>query len=181
MFNIIEKQEKNILIKVLKQRFEKHAHRHPQLNWDDVWIDLSEENIFSIYHMELTGGQPDVVLMDEHLYFIDMAKETPKDRRSICYDKKARLERKKFPPKTSALEMANEIKIEVLDVYMYKKIQEIEDIDLKTSSWIKTPEKIRSLGGALFGDKRYDQTFIYHNGAESYYGVRGFRGYIKIY
>lgn len=177
----INMQEQDILFKVLKQRFEKHMHRHQNIKWDDVLTHLSEEHIFAIYHMELTGGQPDVVCFDDQLFFIDMAKETPKDRRSICYDEKARLERKKFPPKTSALEMAKEMKIEVLDEDMYQKVQHIEDIDLKTSSWLKTPEDIRYLGGALYGDKRYKRTFIYHNGAESYYGVRGFRGYIKIY
>jgi uncharacterized protein DUF4256 len=180
MSSLINLSEKEILFKVLKQRFEKHVYRHPNINWNDILMKLTEENMFSIYQMELTGGQPDLILIDEHLFFVDMAKETPKDRRSICYDKKARLERKKFPPKTSVMEMADEMKIDVLDEHMYKKIQQIEDIDLKTSSWIKTPETIRYLGGALFGDKRYDQTFIYHNGAESYYRVRGFRGYIKI-
>lgn len=174
-------QEKDLLLKVLKQRFEKHLNRHQNTKWEDVLNYLSEEHIFSIYHMELSGGQPDVVYIDDHLFFIDMAKETPKDRRSICYDEKARLGRKKFPPKTSALEMAKEMHIDILDQEMYIKIQEIEDLDLKTSSWIKTPESIRNLGGALYGDKRYKKTFIYHNGADSYYGVRGFRGYIKIY
>ncbi|BCR36257.1 DUF4256 domain-containing protein [Mariniplasma anaerobium] len=177
----INKVEQDRLLKVLKERFEKHVKRHQTVSWDDILSHLSEDHIYSIYHMELTGGQPDAVCFENNLFFVDMAKETPKDRRSICYDKKARLGRKKFPPKTSVLEMAEEMKIEVLDKDMYMKLQEIEDIDLKTSSWIKTPENIRKLGGALYGDKRYNETFIYHNGADSYYGVRGFRGYIKIY
>lgn len=177
----INKQEKDLLFKVLKERFEKHSNRHQNITWENIISQLSENHISSIYKMELTGGQPDAVYLENSLFFIDMAKETPKDRRSICYDEKARVGRKKFPPKTSAFKMAKEMNIEVLDQDMYIKLQEIEDIDLKTSSWIKTPENIRSLGGALYGDKRYNQTFIYHNGADSYYGVRGFRGYIKIY
>lgn len=180
MIENITAQEKDVLFKVLKERFEKHMKRHQKVSWEDILNYLSEEHIFSIYHMELSGGQPDVLCIDDHLFFIDMAKETPKDRRSICYDEKARLGRKKFPPKTSALEMAKEMQIDVLDQEMYLKLQHIEDLDLKTSSWLKTPDNIRNLGGALYGDKRYKQTFIYHNGADSYYGVRGFRGYIKI-
>ncbi|MGB0417832.1 MAG: DUF4256 domain-containing protein, partial [Acholeplasmataceae bacterium] len=139
-----------------------------------------KQNIDIIQRMEDTGGEPDVVLLDETLYVMDMAKESPKLRGSLCYDKQARLERKKFPPASSAMEEVNKIGIQMLDETMYKKLQDIEDLDLKTSSWIATDEALRSLGGALFGDKRYQRTFIYHNGADSYYGARGFRGYLKL-
>lgn len=130
--------------------------------------------------MEQSGGEPDVVVLEDKLYVIDMVKESPKLRGSLCYDKEARLSRKNFPPASSSLEMAASLGITVLDERMYVKLQDIEDVDLKTSSWILTYEKLRSLGGALFGDKRYQRTFIYHNGADSYYGSRGFRGYITL-
>lgn len=167
------------LLETLKKRFEKNMHRHEGL----VFQEVREKLIYhldTILKMEQSGGEPDVVVLDEKMYVIDMAKESPKLRGSLCYDKEARLTRKNFPPASSALEMAASLGISVLDEKMYLKLQDIEDVDLKTSSWILTDEKLRSLGGALFGDKRYQRTFIYHNGADSYYGSRGFRGYITL-
>lgn len=167
------------LLDLLKKRFEKNMHRHQGFVFEEVQEKLIQ-HLDTILKMEETGGEPDVVVLDEKLYVIDMVKESPKLRGSLCYDKEARLARKNFPPASSALEMAASLGISVIDERMYVKLQDIEDVDLKTSSWILTDEKLRSLGGALFGDKRYQRTFIYHNGADSYYGSRGFRGYITL-
>ena len=172
--------EKKELINNLHLRFEKHMHRHQSFTFEDVMKRLSDEHLNIILKMEETGGEPDFMVIDQKMYYIDMSKETPKQRVSLCYDQKARLERKKFPPKSSALEMANEMGVSILNESLYKAIQDIEPIDLKTSSWLYTPNPIRARGGALFGDRRYDHVFIYHNGAESYYGVRGFRGYLAL-
>lgn len=167
------------LLDVLKKRFEKNMHRHEGLVFEKVQEKLIQ-HLDTILKMEETGGEPDVVVLEDKLYVIDMVKESPKLRGSLCYDKEARLARKNFPPASSALEMAVSLGISVIDEMMYVKLQDIEDFDLKTSSWILTNDKLRSLGGALFGDKRYQRTFIYHNGADSYYGSRGFRGYITL-
>lgn len=167
------------ILKILEQRFNKYPQRHLNIDFKDIESKL-KKHLDTIHRMEDTGGEPDVVLMDDVLYVIDMVKESPKLRGSLCYDKQARLERKKFPPESSAMEEAHKIGIQLLDERMYIKLQDIEDLDLKTSSWIATDDSLRSLGGALFGDKRYQRTFIYHNGADSYYGARGFRGYIKL-
>ena len=167
------------LLDVLKKRFEKNIHRHEGLVFEEVQEKLIQ-HLDTILKMEQSGGEPDVVVLEDKLYVIDMVKESPKLRGSLCYDKEARLARKNFPPASSALEMAASLGISVIDEMMYVKLQDIEDFDLKTSSWILTDDKLRSLGGALFGDKRYQRTFIYHNGADSYYGSRGFRGYITL-
>jgi hypothetical protein len=167
------------LLDVLKKRFEKNMHRHEGLVFEEVQEKLIQ-HLDTILKMEQSGGEPDVVVLEDKLYVIDMVKESPKLRGSLCYDKEARLARKNFPPASSALEMAASLGISVIDEMMYVKLQDIEDFDLKTSSWILTDDKLRSLGGALFGDKRYQRTFIYHNGADSYYGSRGFRGYITL-
>ena len=167
------------LLDVLKKRFEKNMHRHEGLVFEEVQEKLIQ-HLDTILKMEQSGGEPDVVVLEDKLYVIDMVKESPKLRGSLCYDKEARLARKNFPPASSALEMAASLGISVIDEMMYVKLQDLEDFDLKTSSWILTDEKLRSLGGALFGDKRYQRTFIYHNGADSYYGSRGFRGYITL-
>ena len=167
------------LLEILEQRFNKYPQRHLNITFKDIEPKL-KQYVDIIQRMEDTGGEPDVVLLDDTLYVMDMAKESPKLRGSLCYDKQARLERKKIPPASSAMEEVNKIGIQMLDETMYKKLQDIEDLDLKTSSWIATDENLRSLGGALFGDKRYQRTFIYHNGADSYYGARGFRGYLKL-
>ena len=165
---------------IIEQRFVANMHRHPEINFDHVFDKLSLEEHRILLEMEKTGGEPDFVLLDHELFMIDMAKETPKSRRSLCYDKIAREGRKKFPPVSSASEMAMEIGITLVDESMYRAIQEMEDLDTKTSSWIYTPPAMRSLGGALFGDKRFERTFLYHNGADAYYSGRGFRGYIKL-
>lgn len=172
--------EKEILINILKDRFNQHPKRHPQSTFDELiqWVDDHHLNIIAM--MEESGGEPDFVQMNGHLYVVDMSKETPKQRTSLSYDQKARVERKKFPPKSSAIEMADQMGVSLLNEEMYRYIQEIEPFDLKTSSWILTPTDIRHLGGALFGDRRYNTVFIYHNGADSYYGVRGFRSYLTI-
>ena len=170
------------LINILKKRFEKHTYRHPSVTWDDIERALtqSDQLLTTLDHMEKTGGEPDVMTYQNHIIYVDFSKETPKGRTSTCYDEEARLSRKKFPPETSAMLMAEKMGISLCDEQMYQALQDIEPLDLKTSSWILTPQKERGLGGALFGDRRYDRTFIYHNGADSYYGVRGFRGYIVI-
>ena len=167
------------LLDVLKKRFEKNMHRHEGLVFEEVQEKLIQ-HLDTILKMEQSGGEPDVVVLEDKLYVIDMVKESPKLRGSLCYDKEARLARKNFPPASSALEMAASLGVTIIDEMMYVKLQDIEDFDLKTSSWILTDEKLRSLGGALFGDKRYQRTFIYHNDADSYYGSRGFRGYITL-
>ena len=170
------------LTKILEKRFNQNKHRHAQIEWQkiDEIISNNKQVLKTLQQMEETGGEPDVVVLNDKIYYVDMVKETPEKRRNVCYDEQARLARKKFPPESSAEAMARFIGIKLLDVDMYHAIQVIEPLDLKTSSWLATPQKIRTLGGALFGDCRYDHTFIYHNGADSYYGVRGFRGYIEL-
>lgn len=170
------------VIELLEKRFNQNKHRHPRIDWQKIYDIISHNKpvLKTLQQMEDTGGEPDVVVLNDKVYYIDMAKETPEKRRNVCFDEQARLARKKFPPESSAEAMARSIGIKLLDVDMYQKVQSIEPLDLKTSSWLATPQKIRTLGGALFGDCRYDHTFIYHNGADSYYGVRGFRGYIEL-
>ena len=167
------------ILEILKKRFEMNMHRHQDIQFDRI-LDQLVHHQDTISKMESTGGEPDVVLIDNQLYIVDMVKESPKLRGSLCYDKEARLNRKNFPPVSSALEMAASLGIKLVDEAMYIKLQQIDNLDLKTSSWILTDDALRSLGGALFGDKRYQRTFIYHNGPDSYYGSRGFRGYIKL-
>lgn len=169
-----------ILLETLKSRFLKHMHRHPNHTFDDVIQKLNQEQLDMIKHMELSEGEPDFVELEEGLFVIDMYQETPKSRANVCYDKEARIKRKKFPPESSALEKISEMKTSLLSPSLYHGLQKIEPLDLKTSTWLLTPISIRSKGGALFGDSRYDHVFIYHNGADSYYGVRGFRSYVKV-
>lgn len=173
------------LLDSLKSRFEKNMNRHKYINWDDVVMRLenNDEKVKALQKMEETGGEPDVVWKDDstgEFIFIDCSKETPKDRRNLCYDRKALDDRKEFKPASSAMDMANEMGIEILTEEQYYKLQQTGEFDLKTSSWIMTPEKIRKLGGALYCDRRYDTVFTYHNGASSYYAVRGFRGCLKV-
>lgn len=170
----------NDLIEQLKARFEKHMHRHEGVHWNDVLSMLQGKTLNVVSQMELYGGEPDVIKFQDKLFYVDFSKETPKPRTSTCYDENARLSRKKFPPETSVEAFCDKIGVELMDEMLYRYVQSLEPIDLKTSSWIKTPDHIRALGGAIFGDNRYEQTFIYHNGADSYYGVRGFRGYITL-
>ena len=173
---------KNEFLKLLEERFNKNKHRHQSIDFSIIKDKLSSSSlsIDTLWKMEETGGEPDVLIYQSEMFYIDFSKETPEARRNLCYDEQARLSRKKFPPETSAEKMALDIGVSLLTEDMYHVLQEIENIDLKTSSWIKTPNELREKGGALFGDKRYNRTFIYHNGADSYYGVRGFRGYLKL-
>lgn len=173
------------LLNTLEIRFKKNMHRHQELVWDDVKERLlkNPEKCWSLNEMERTEGEPDVIGLDENtkeLVFVDCSAESPKGRRSICYDKAALDARKENKPADSAMNMAINMGIELLDEAQYRDLQDIGVFDIKTSSWIKTPVEIRSLGGALFCDRRYNTVFTYHNGADSYYGVRGFRGILKV-
>jgi hypothetical protein len=173
------------LFHILKKRFEKNMDRHKGLKWDDVQQKLSEndDKLWSINEMEETGGEPDVISYDvkANVYtFCDCSPESPKGRRSICYDHEALESRKEHKPKNSAVAMAQEMGIEMLTEEQYHQLQKLGKFDTKTSSWVATPPAVRSLGGAIFGDWRFGRVFIYHNGAESYYGVRGFRGIVRV-
>jgi len=173
------------LIGVLKNRFEKNKNRHKGIEWAAVQAKLEANagKLRSLDAMEETGGEPDVVGYDKktgEYIFYDCSAESPKGRRSICYDHAALEARKQHKPENSALEMAAEMGVDVLTEEQYRELQQLGDFDTKTSSWIITPPAIRKLGGALFGDKRYTQVFIYHNGADSYYAARGFRGSLRV-
>ncbi len=176
---------KEELLKILKTRFEKNMNRHNELKWAKVQekLENNPEKFSSLDKMEATGGEPDVVGYDKNTgeyIFFDCSKETPKDRRSVCYDNKALEARKEYKPKNSAINMASEMGIELLTEEQYHQLQQFGGFDTKTSSWLATPTSVRELGGAIFGDWRFGRTFIYHNGAESYYGARGFRGALKV-
>jgi len=173
------------LIRALKSRFEKSRTRHKGLDWSDVQarLEASPEKLWSLGEMERTGGEPDVVNQDRETgeyVFYDCSAESPKGRRSVCYDPEALAARKENKPKDSALGMAAAMGIELLTEKEYRELQMLGDFDTKTSSWIRTPAAIRKLGGALFCDRRYNQVFVYHNGAESYYAARGFRGSLRV-
>jgi hypothetical protein len=178
-------EEINELIETLKFRFEKNMNRHPDVKWEQVLEKLSNSinKVLSLKEMEQTGGDPDVVGFDketnEYIFF-DCSEESPIGRRNVCYDQEALESKKKFKPGNSAVGMAKEMGIDILNEEEYRYLQKLGQFDLKTSSWIKTPNEIRILGGAVFGDRRYDNVFIYHNGADSYYGVRGFRGSLRV-
>jgi predicted type IV restriction endonuclease len=178
----LDKKQVEDLLNTLKCRFEENIDRHKNIAWNQVENKLIGDMIklLSLNEMEKTGGEPDVVLEEDGSYiFYDCSKESP-NRRSFCYDREALESRKKFPPTNNVIDVAREMGIEILNENEYRYLQTLGDFDLKTSSWIKTPAELRTLGGALFGDKRYDRTFIYHNGADSYYESRGFRGSLKI-
>ncbi len=182
---ILNDADSTALICTLKKRFEAHMPRHAQLIWSDVATRLESrpDKLWCLNEMERTGGEPDLLSLNDAsapYIFYDCAKESPAGRRSICYDEQARTLRKKYPPKTSAIEMANFMGINLLTEEQYKFLQKFGPVDTKTSSWIKTPEPIRKLGGALFADYRYDTIFVYHNGADSYYGARAFRGILEV-
>ncbi len=177
--------QQETLISVLKNRFESYPNRHENIKWNNVQEKLEScpDKLWSLNEMERTEGEPDVVGYDnktnEYL-FIDCSAESPKGRRSICYDRKALDSRKEHKPVNSAIDLATEIGIEILSEEQYRYLQTLGNFDLKTSSWVKTPDEIRKLGGAIFCDKRYNTVFLYHNGAESYYEARGFRGILRI-
>lgn len=172
------------LLRTLRDRFEKHEHRHPGLGWARVEARLQADPgaLWSLHEMERTGGEPDVVGHDRksgRVRFADCAAESPTGRRSLCFDQEALDARKEHKPKGSALAVATAMGIELLSETQYRALQELGEFDLKTSSWIQTPPAIRELGGALFADRRYDTVFVYHNGAQSYYAARGFRGTLE--
>ncbi len=173
------------VLRASKARFEKNMKRHKGLEWAKVQTRLKAhpEKLWSLHEMESTGGEPDVVGQDTktgEYVFYDCSAESPQGRRSVCYDREALESRKEHKPKSSALEMAAAMGIELLTEEQYRELQKLGNFDSKTSSWVKTPSAIRKLGGALFCDRRYDTVFVYHNGAESYYAARGFRGSLKV-
>ncbi|MDF2720967.1 MAG: hypothetical protein K0Q59_642 [Paenibacillus sp.] len=173
------------ILQTLKARFAKNMKRHPGLEWANVQAKLEahSDKLWSLHEMESTGGEPDVVEHDSKTgayIFYDCSAESPKGRRSLCYDREALESRKEHKPQTSAADMAAEMGIELLTEEQYRGLQKLGAFDLKTSSWVETPASIRKLGGAIFCDRRYDTVFMYHNGAESYYAARGFRGSLKV-
>ena len=178
---IVSPEQQELLIKRLKNRFENNIKRHLDVEWTQIELKLrsNSDKLWSLNEMELSGGEPDVVYYDENknaFIFYDCSDESPKERRSVCYDREALEARKENKPKSSAMDMADAMGIEILTKAEYRALQQLGDFDLKTSSWLKTPDTIRKLGGAIFGDKRYNNVFIYHNGVQSYYAARGFRG-----
>ena len=172
------------LLNVMKERFEENMHRHQGFEWDNVKakLDANPEKLWSLSEMDRTGGEPDVVgyieLTDEYI-FCDCSTESPKGRRSVCYDREALESRKKNKPENNVIDLSYEMGIELLTEEQYRELQKLEHFDMKTSSWIQTPVDIRERGGALFCDYRYGHVFVYHNGADSYYGARGFRGLLR--
>lgn len=177
--------ERDELLRTLKDRFEKNMKRHKDIAWVDVEARLEENPaaLRSLLAMEATGGEPDVIGRDgktRKLTFCDCSRESPSGRRSVCYDREALDARKEHKPQDSAVEMAAAMGIELLTEAQYRELQELGEFDAKTSSWVRTPSEIRTLGGALFCDRRYGQVFVYHNGAQSYYAARGFRGLFSV-
>jgi|SRR5687767_1696033 len=181
----LSSEQRQELLKVLKARFEKNMKRHKGLEWAKVQarLEANPEKLWSLDDMEITGGEPDVVGYDKktgEYIFYDCSAESPKDRRSLCYDREALESRKEHKPKNSAIDLAAEMGIEILTEEQYRELQKLGNFDTKTSSWVQTPTEIRKLGGALFCDRRYDHVFVYHNGAESYYAARAFRGSLRV-
>jgi hypothetical protein len=178
-------KEQEEMIKKLKTRFEKNTKLHKGIEWSKIETRLKAkpDKLAVLAEMEATGGEPDVVGIDKksgEVIFYDCAAESPKERRSLCYDRQALDERKEFKPKDSAVDMAASIGVELLTEEEYRQLQQLGKFDLKTSSWLLTPAPIRKLGGSIFGDRRYDTVFVYHNGAQSYYAARGFRGKLLV-
>jgi hypothetical protein len=178
-------EQRDELLRALKARFEKNVHRHKGLEWAKVQTPLvaNAEKLWSLNEMERTGGEPDVVGYDKktaECIFYDCSAESPKGRRSVCYDREAWETRKEHKPENNAIDMAAAIGIELLTDEQYRELQNLGSFDTKTSSWVKTPSDIRKLGGAIFADYRYGRVFVYHNGAESYYATRGFRGSLRV-
>lgn len=181
----MKREERQEILDVLKARFDKNMKRHKDLEWDEVQakLEASPAKLRALRDMEATGGEPDVIGYDRsagEYIFADCSRESPKGRRSVCYDRDARLSRKEHSPDNSAVEMAADMGIELLTEAQYRELQKLEEFDTKTSSWVATPSAIRDLGGALFCDRRYDEVFLYHNGAQSYYASRGFRGSLRV-
>ena len=181
----LSKKQREELLKALKARFEKNMNRHEGLAWDQVQdkLESNPEKLWSLSEMERTGGEPDVVGRNNktgEYIFYDCAPESPKGRRSFCYDREALDGRKENKPKDNAVDVATAMGVELLTEEQYRELQQLGNFDTKTSSWIKTPSNIRKLGGALFCDRRFDTVFVYHNGAESYYAGRAFRGWLRV-
>lgn len=181
----LSQAEREELLSALKARFEKNMNRHKGLEWAQVQakLEANTEKLWSLNEMERTGGEPDVVGHDKktgEYIFYDCSAESPKGRRSVCYDVEALESRKEHKPKNSAIEMAATMGIKILTEEQYRELQELGEFDTKTSSWVQTPAEIRELGGAVFCDRRYDHIFLYHNGAESYYAARAFRGSLRV-
>lgn len=181
----LSSEQQEAILVILKARFEKNMDRHEDVEWAGVQakLEADADKLWSLHEMEETGGEPDVVGFDQttgEFLFYDCSAESPKGRRSVCYDREALESRKKHKPENSALDMANAMGIEILTEEQYRELQKLGNFDLKTSSWVQTPAEIRKLGGALFCDRRYDTVFVYHNGAESYYAARGFRGSLRV-
>lgn len=173
------------ILRILKARFEKNMDRHKDLEWANIQarLETNTEKLWSLCEMERTGGEPDVIDHDKQegeYIFYDCSAESPKGRRSVCYDREALESRKEHKPKNNALDMAADMGIEILTEEQYREMQRLGKFDTKTSSWVRTPDNIRKLGGAIFCDRRYDTVFVYHNGAESYYAARGFRGSLRV-
>jgi len=178
-------KQREELLSILKARFEKNVNRHKGLEWTKVQakVEADAEKLRSLNKMERTGGEPDVVGYDKRAgeyIFCDCSAESPEGRRSVCYDREALDSRKEFKPKDTAMDMAAAMGIEILTEEQYRELQKLGNFDTKTSSWLKTPSEIRRLGGAIFADRRYNHVFVYHNGASSYYGARGFRGSLRV-
>jgi len=181
----LSNKQREELLRTLKSRFEKNIDRHKDLAWAKVQakLEANDEKLSSLIEMERTGGEPDVVGHDKktgEYIFYDCSEESPKGRRSLCYDREALESRKEHKPKNDAVDMATAMGIELLTEEQYRELQQLGNFDAKTSSWVKTPSAIRKLGGAVFCDRRYDTVFLYHNGAESYYAARGFRGSLRV-
>ncbi len=181
----LSKKQTEELLSILQDRFEKNTKRHKGLQWEMVLSKLKSQSgkLWSLNEMEISGGEPDVIGLDkksDEYIFCDCSAESPKGRRSLCYDYEALQSRKEHKPKNNAVDLATAMGIELLSESEYRELQKLGEFDLKTSSWIKTPSKIRELGGALFCDRRFDTVFVYHNGAESYYAGRAFRGILKL-
>ncbi|MFJ8516848.1 DUF4256 domain-containing protein [Lysinibacillus xylanilyticus] len=178
-------EQREEILRTLKARFERNMNRHKDLEWDKVQakLETNTEKLWSLNEMEGTGGEPDVVGHDKNTgeyIFYDCSVESPKGRRSVCYDREALESRKKHKPENNAIDMATAMGIELLTEEQYRELQKLENFDIKTSSWVKTPANIRKLGGAIFCDYRYETVFVYHNGADSYYAARGFRGSLRV-
>jgi len=185
IIKVLSPEQREELLRALKTRFEKNMNRHKGLEWARARarLEANTEKLWSLNEMERTGGEPDVVGYDKktgEYFFYDCSAESPEGRRNICYDREGQEARKAFKPEHNAIDMAAAMGIELLSEEQYQELQKLGNFDTKTSSWLKTPSEIRKLGGALFGDRRYDHVFVYHNSAPSYYGVRAFRGSLRI-